>query len=78
MSDTEILDIDQIRISSWSAPSEQDFAILERLTDEQFRMLLQREVQKGLDSGVSDMHMADAWQEAMRRMKEKSTKPHAL
>ena len=56
-----------VNISSWAAPSEEDLAVLESLSDSEFSALLRLEIQKGIDSGISEATMTDIWQEARRR-----------
>lgn len=60
--------IDHIKISSLAAPSPEDVAVLQSLSDEQYRALLSREIDKGLRSGVSTAGIEDIWQRAMRRV----------
>lgn len=71
-------DIDHIKISSFAAPTAEDIAVFESLTDAQRAELIRREVQRGIDSGVSDKTMADVWSEALRRVKAKADAPDAL
>lgn len=75
---TKTTDIDRIKITSWAAPTPEDADILEGLSDRQYRALLQREIQKGIDSGVSDKTMHDIWKEARRRMTRQASRPDAL
>jgi hypothetical protein len=72
------IDIDTIKISSWAAPTAEDEAILEGLTDEQYRALLRREIRKGFDSGISSKTMDDVWQEALRKVKATARASDAL
>lgn len=73
------VDIDGIHIASWAAPTDEDIAVLESLTDEQHHALLSREIEKGFSSGPADRSDVDAvWQEALRRVKAKAHAPDAL
>jgi len=65
-------DIDDVKISSWAAPTADDIAVFKSLTEAQRAELVRREVQKGIESGVSDKTMEDVWREALRRFKAKA------
>jgi len=78
MPETEATELNAIQISSWAAPTRQDMAILESLTDRQYQALLKREIQKGFESGVSVRTMDDVWNEAVRRAKAAACAPDAL
>lgn len=76
---SERVNIDDIKITSWAAPTAEDIALLESLTDEQHNALLRREIEKGFSSGPADRSDKDAvWREALRRVKAKAHAPDAL
>ncbi|WP_162901723.1 hypothetical protein [Breoghania sp. L-A4] len=66
---SKTLHIDDIEISSFAAPTANDIAVFDSLNDEQYQALLVREIEKGLQSGISDATMEDVWQRALRRVK---------
>ncbi len=68
----------EIEISSFAAPTREDIAQLAGLSEAQRRALIEREIQKGIDSGISEMTMQDIWREALRRVKAKAHAPDAL
>lgn len=67
-----------IEISSFAAPTTEDIARLERLTDAQRRAVVAREIRKGIESGASKLTMEDIWAEALRQMVAKSRGSNAL
>lgn len=70
--------IPDIDITSFAAPTAEDITRFESLTDAQRRALIDREIQKGLDSGLSNRSMEDIWAEARRRLEAKAHEPDAL
>ncbi len=64
--------IADIKISSWAAPTAEDMAILESLSEDQYRELLRTEIQEGFASGVTTHTKDDVWAEVQRRIKAKS------
>lgn len=69
MKDTEKTGLADVVISSWAAPTESDLVVLDALSDAQFRALLESELLKGLESGISEKSMTDLWREAKSRTK---------
>ena len=71
-------DIENIQISSWAAPTPEDIAVLKSLPDAQRQELVARQIEKGFESGISDMTKDDIWNEAVRRVKAKAHAPGAV
>ena len=63
---------EEIEISSFAAPTAEDVALLERLTESECKDLIAREIRKGIESGISETTMADIWAEALRRTTAKA------
>ena len=64
MSQTVLPDV---KISSFAAPTDDDIAVWETLTDDEKRALLHHELDLAKASGISDKTMDDIWHEALRR-----------
>ena len=67
-----------VKISSFAAPTAKDISLLEGLSDSQRKAVIAREIQKGIDSGVSEMTMEDIWSEALSRVMAKADGSNAL
>jgi len=65
----------EIEISSFAAPTREDIDRLNRLPEAEREAVVAREIQKGIDSGVSEMTMEDIWAEAVRRVAAKTPGP---
>lgn len=64
MSQTVLPDV---KISSFSAPTDADLEAWGTLSDDEKRALLHAELDKAKASGISDRSIDDLWQEALRR-----------
>ena len=67
-----------LEISSFAAPTAEDIARLERLSDSERSAVIAREIRKGIESGISETTMADIWAEALRRTTAKAQGTDAL
>ena len=67
-----------IEISSFAAPTADDIALLESLSDSQRKAVIAREIRKGIDSGLSEMTMEDIWAEALNRVMAKAVGTNGL
>lgn len=56
-----------VKISSFAAPTEDDIAVWNALSDDEKRAMLDHEIEKGAASGISDKSMDDIWHEALKR-----------
>ena len=59
--------VPDVNISSFAAPTEEDIAVFNTLSDDEKRALLLAEIEKGRASGISERSMDDLWAEALRR-----------
>ena len=59
--------VPDVNISSFAAPTEEDIAVFNALSDDEKRALLLAEIEKGRASGISERSMDDLWAEALRR-----------
>lgn len=67
-----------VDIGSFAAPTPQDIARFEALSGAERKALIDRELQKGVESGVSEMTLEDIWAEARRRVQAKAREPDVL
>ena len=65
-------------ISSFAAPTPEDIARFEALSEAERKALIGSELQKGIESGVSEMTMEDVWTEARQKVQAKAREPDAL
>ncbi|MEM9716005.1 MAG: hypothetical protein AAF826_05755 [Pseudomonadota bacterium] len=57
-----------VKISSFAAPTAEDLAVWETLSDDEKRALLHAKLDKAKASGISDKSMADIRREALRQL----------
>ena len=62
-------------ISSFAAPTEQDIAVFDALSDDEKRALLHSQLDLAKASGISDRTVDDIWQEALKRAGRVQVRP---
>ncbi|MEM9375603.1 MAG: hypothetical protein AAGA72_05245 [Pseudomonadota bacterium] len=69
----------RVTVSSLAAPSEEDLRVLNALSEEDRRALIDEALERGRNSGISDRTVDDAFESALKRYRQsQSHRDHAV